>query len=49
MYVLIEMKVNRCISIGVDEAEYLNSHDEINLSECVRRMIKQMMRRSDEN
>ena len=37
------MKVNRCISIGVDEAEYLNSHDEINLSKLVRQLIEKLM------
>ena len=48
MYVLIEMRVVKCISIGIDEAQFLEDHDELNLSELVRMMIKKMMRRTDE-
>ena len=42
------MKVNRCISLGIDEAQFLKDHDELNLSELVRMMIKKMMS-GDEN
>ena len=43
------MRVNKCVSLGVAEAEYLNNHEEINLSELVRKMVKKLMNGGDEN
>ena len=38
-----KMKVVKCISIGIDEAQFLNNHNEINLSKLVRQLIEKLM------
>lgn len=43
------MRVNRSVSIGLAEAEYLADHTEINLSLLVRQLIEKLMNGGDEN
>ena len=44
MYVHTDrMKVVKCISIGIDEAQVLEHHNEINLSKLVRQLIEKLM------
>ena len=44
MYVHTDrMKVVKCISIGLSEAQFLENHNEINLSELVRKMLERLM------
>ena len=44
MYVHTDrMKVVKCISIGLSEAQFLENHNEINLSKLVRQLIEKLM------